>query len=485
MKVLLGLGFRPGGQNKLHSVTGWGSGVGVWASAAGEAHGEGFGFEALVLAGELGVDGFLALTDEFARGHGLAELAVAKTKCETTTCALLASGDGLGLSFGGLLQDFLHLVQRVCQCFFVEGEVGEVFQDGEVAFLVLGDGEEAVDEFVFAGVGVVDGEADELFGLAAGGPGGEGEVEIPGDEDEAVGGWVQIEIVVVAEAKVAIEIGEEGVGGEEAEEGLDIEEGADIAGEGVVIGLIDELGEGDEAFFLVGGWVLFGFVAFLVGFPVVAHVGGSGVEALGFEEHAGAIAEVFFEEGFVDLFDEGEDADEFVVVFAGDGEGEFGEGGAGYGYAGLAEEGVGECLAGLGGVGDAGVEVEHGEAVELLVVDVAVEVDLEGFFEGLLGGHEGVVALVADADLFEGLAVPGEFALGPGEVDAEGVAVGAFLRGLGFGAEAGKLELGLGGGEGGELLFGEGEVEAGEFGGIEELFAGLGLVRGEGEEEEE
>ena len=131
------------------------------------------------------------------------------------------------------------------------------------------------------------------------------------------------------------------------------------------------------------------------------------------------------EEALVDLFDQRVDADVFLVVLAGSRERQFGDGRRGAGTP-ASRKNAYESDSRPGRIADAAVQVEHRQPVEGLPFDVLVQVQLERFLQRPGRRHVGVVALVADADVLERLAVEAQDRLPrPGEIDAERVAVRA------------------------------------------------------------
>ena len=107
-----------------------------------------------------------------------------------------------------------------------------------------------------------------------------------------------------------------------------------------------------------------------------------------------------------------------MFVFAGDGDVDAGEGGAGGGDAGLAIEAVGEDFVHPTGVGDGAVEIEFRYAGEFLALGVFVEIDFEGLLFFAAGLHVGAVAFVADGDVCEFLAVEIEVGVDVFKIDA-------------------------------------------------------------------
>jgi len=147
---------------------------------------------------------------------------------------------------------------------------------------VFVDGEEAVYEAVGGDVGFHDAEAGVFGGRADPAEGADGEVEVPGEEAEFLGGGVEVEIEVVAGGEEAVGVGQERGHGEEAEEFIDVEHGTDLFFEGGIVGFGDQLAELDDAFFLVFAGLILGAVFFVVALPLLAVGHDAAEEASGF-----------------------------------------------------------------------------------------------------------------------------------------------------------------------------------------------------------
>jgi hypothetical protein len=155
-------------------------------------------------------------------------------------------------------------------------------------------------------------------------------------------------------------------------------------------------------------------------------LGDDGVEGVGnfleiaFEDEAGALAEGALQEGAVEAFEKDVKAHIFAV------EGDAGVGGAGCGDAGVAEEGSADVFAEVGGVLDGVIEVEFPEAVEVLGLAEAGEVEGEGgaVFDGAEASPH---AFEVDGDVGEDLV--GFAGLGFGDLAAD-VGARVFLEGF-------------------------------------------------------
>src|SRR5262249_39832471 len=114
---------------------------------------------------------------------------------------------------------------------------------------------------------------------------------------------------------------------------------------------------------------------------------------------------------------------------------DLGEGGARRGHTGRAEDGVGQGLSSLGRVHRTGVEVQFLLVVEAQGVVEVVQLHLEVALQPARRCHVAGIALVAQADVLDRLALTGEFGMDNGVLHAETAApvdvsglVGGLLR---------------------------------------------------------
>jgi hypothetical protein len=132
---------------------------------------------------------------------------------------------------------------------------------------------------------------------------------------------------------------------------------------------------------------------------------------------------VLLEESIADVLDERVKSDVFLVELAGHSQRDVGKAGARRGDAGGAEDGEGQRFACARGVGDAVGEAELSQAVEAFAVVKMVQLDLQRSPKQARRQRKGGVALVADADVLERLALGRELGVRPGEFRA-----GAFME---------------------------------------------------------
>ena len=185
------------------------------------------------------------------------------------------------------------------------------------------------------------------------------------------------------------------------------------------------------------------------------------------------------QERLVHLLDERVGAEELLVVLAGDGQEDLGEGGPRGRDAGVPEDGEGQGLLQVGRVHDPGVQVERLQAVKPLGFVVPVQVDLEVAFEPA-GRHDVAAApLVPEANVLVGAPVNGQLGVRPRELQAEATALvdvggrvglGRVLLGAAELAEA--REAAAGRLHPGEVLGRDGQAELPHFGRDEYVVAG-------------
>ena len=146
----------------------------------------------------------------------------------------------------------------------------ELLEDLPIRFADVLDGEQPVRQPVLAAVGVGEAHVHELIGRAHHQEVGERQLLIAGDEDESVRARVEIEIIVVTECEEAVGVRDQRLDGHETQELIHVEVRGDLLLEPLVVALLDQAGELDEALGLGGRRLRLRLVLALVFLPVIA-----------------------------------------------------------------------------------------------------------------------------------------------------------------------------------------------------------------------
>ena len=251
-------------------------------------------------------------------------------------------------------------------------------------------------------------ERQRLHVASAIGVGSERFIRVPFDPFPEIGVLVVVEVIVPRGSGVGVQVAEQHVHRGRAEEGVHLDAEVDARLEGGIVGVVDEVEQGNQVAPVVEVLVRFQFVAVLVGglvLAVVDEVGGRGVApgsgrstaevVAGLEQVAVVLEDVPIEELVVDLLDHGVEPPWHSV------EGDVGEAGPRSRHIGLPADIEEQLFPHAGRVLESVAEVELLESVVVLARDVLVEVNLEG----LLGAGVAVagVALESDPDAVDGM----------------------------------------------------------------------------------
>ena len=244
-------------------------------------------------------------------------------------------------------------------------------------------------------------------------------VEVPRDELELVRFRVQVEVIVLADLENAVQRRKVDGHRHEPRKLVEVNEVADPRGHFRIGGVAHQFRQLHHPTDLPLGNLGLGVVRLLEFRPRLAHVGEQ-VCRHRLEDRSVASAEAVFGKVLVDVLDDRIEAQVLPVVLGGDGQVDLRVARPRRGNAGVAVEAVRDRLDHAAGVGHVVVQVQLGEAGELLTLDEVVQVQLQRPFQCRARLEKCPVAFVPHSDVvqrgfFEGHRPPHDV-----EVDADG-----------------------------------------------------------------